>query len=87
MRLKEQIKIMMAYLPPGYWWRRLYEFLAAGADNPDDTDKDGIPNYADVDDDGDSYGTKIEINNPATGLSYPFADIPSCDVILLILHE
>jgi hypothetical protein len=38
-----------------------------------------ISNYADVDDDGDSYGTKIEINNPATGLSYPFADIPSCD--------
>jgi hypothetical protein len=54
-------------------------FLATGVDNPDDTDKDGIPNYADVDDDGDSYGTKIEINNPVTGLSYPFADIPSCD--------
>jgi hypothetical protein len=33
------------------------EFLAT-ADNPDDTDKD--TNYADVDDDGDSYGTKIK---------------------------
>jgi hypothetical protein len=53
--------------------------LATGVANPDDTDGDGIPNFADVDDDGDSYGTKIEIKNPGTGLSYPFADIPSCD--------
>ena len=52
--------------------------LATGVVNPDDTDGDGIPNFADVDDDGDGYGTKIEIKNPATGLSYPFADIPSC---------
>ncbi|WP_338407293.1 FKBP-type peptidylprolyl isomerase [uncultured Flavobacterium sp.] len=52
--------------------------LAAGVDNPDDTDKDGIPNFLDVDDDGDNYTTKLEIKNPATGLSYPFADIPSC---------
>jgi hypothetical protein len=53
--------------------------LAAGVVNPDDTDGDGIPNFADVDDDGDGYGTKIEIKNPATGLSYPFGEIPSCD--------
>jgi hypothetical protein len=52
--------------------------LAAGVVNPDDTDGDGIPNFADVDDDGDGYGTKIEIKNPATGLSYPFGDIPNC---------
>jgi hypothetical protein len=52
--------------------------LATGVDNPDDTDKDGIPNFVDVDDDGDNYTTKLEIKNPATGLSYPFADIPSC---------
>jgi hypothetical protein len=52
--------------------------LATGVLNPDDTDGDGIPNFADVDDDGDGYGTKIEIKNPATGLSYLFADIPSC---------
>jgi hypothetical protein len=52
--------------------------LATGVVNPDDTDGDGIPNFLDVDDDGDGYGTKIEIKNPATGLSYPFADIPSC---------
>jgi hypothetical protein len=25
--------------------------------NPDDTDGDGIPNFLDVDDDGDGYGT------------------------------
>jgi hypothetical protein len=54
-------------------------FLAAGVDNPDDTDKDGIPDFADVDDDGDSFSTKSEIKNPATGSSYLFANIPSCD--------
>jgi hypothetical protein len=65
----------------------IWVFLATGVDNPDDTDKDdGIPNYADVDDD-DSYGTKIEINNPATGLSYPLPIFQAVMVILLILHE
>ena len=44
----------------------------------DDTDKDGIPDYLDVDDDGDNYTTKLEIKNTATGLPYPFADIPTC---------
>jgi hypothetical protein len=53
--------------------------LATGVVNPDDTDGDGVPNFADVDDDGDNYTTKLEIENPATGLSYPFASIPSCD--------
>ncbi|MDD5151068.1 MAG: FKBP-type peptidylprolyl isomerase [Flavobacterium sp.] len=52
--------------------------LATGVDNIDDTDKDGIPNYLDVDDDGDNYTTKLEIKNPATGLPYPFAEIPTC---------
>lgn len=52
--------------------------FAAGVDNPDDTDKDGAPNFLDVDDDGDSYTTKLEIKNPATGSPYPFADIPTC---------
>jgi hypothetical protein len=32
--------------------------------NPDDTDGDGIPNFLDVDDDGDGYGTKIETKDP-----------------------
>jgi len=52
--------------------------LATGVVNPDDTDGDGIPNFLDVDDDADGYSTKSEVKNPATGLSYPFADIPSC---------
>jgi FKBP-type peptidyl-prolyl cis-trans isomerase len=35
--------------------------LATGVDNPDDfPDKDGIPNFLDVDDDGDNYTTKLE---------------------------
>ena len=32
--------------------------------NPDDTDGDGIPDFIDVDDDGDSYTTKLEITKP-----------------------
>lgn len=52
--------------------------LANGVENPDDTDKDGIPDFYDVDDDGDNYTTKLEIKNPLTGLPYPFADIPTC---------
>ncbi|MFV7235814.1 FKBP-type peptidyl-prolyl cis-trans isomerase [Flavobacterium sp. ZB4R12] len=59
-----------------YMWRK--GELPKGAINPDDTDGDGIPDFADVDDDGDNYTTKLEIKNPATGLAYPFADIPSC---------
>ncbi|HRL71420.1 MAG TPA: FKBP-type peptidylprolyl isomerase [Flavobacterium sp.] len=51
--------------------------LATGVVNPDDTDGDGIPNFLDVDDDGDGYGTKIEITK--NGVVYPFAAIPSCD--------
>ena len=52
--------------------------LATGVVNPDDTDGDGVPNFLDVDDDGDGFTTKLEITNPATGLAYPFADIPIC---------
>jgi hypothetical protein len=44
----------------------------------DDTDKDGIPDFLDVDDDGDNYTTKLEIKNPTTNLPYPFAEIPTC---------
>lgn len=53
--------------------------LATGVVNPDDTDGDGVPNFADVDDDGDNHTTKLEIKNPATGLPYLFTDIPSCN--------
>ncbi len=52
--------------------------LSTGVINPDDTDSDGIPNFLDTDDDGDNYATKLEIKNPATGLAFPFADIPNC---------
>ncbi|KFF03166.1 FKBP-type peptidyl-prolyl cis-trans isomerase [Flavobacterium hydatis] len=34
--------------------------------NPDDTDKDGIPDFLDVDDDGDGYTTKVETKRPDT---------------------
>jgi hypothetical protein len=53
-------------------------YLAAGIENPDDTDKDGVPDFLDIDDDGDKYNTKLEITNSATGLVYPFALIPDC---------
>ncbi|MEZ7500512.1 FKBP-type peptidylprolyl isomerase [Flavobacterium sp. Arc3] len=59
----------------GYMWTT--SELPTNAVNPDDTDGDGIPNFLDVDDDGDGYGTKIEITN--NGVVYPFASIPSCD--------
>lgn len=32
--------------------------------NPDDTDKDGIPDFRDIDDDGDGYTTFLEITKP-----------------------
>lgn len=44
----------------------------------DDTDADGIYDYNDGDDDGDGFLTKFEIKNPATGLAYPFDQIPTC---------
>jgi hypothetical protein len=50
--------------------------LAEGVTNPDDTDGDEIPNYLDVDDDGDGYTTKSEITN--NGVVYPFSLIPDC---------
>lgn len=33
--------------------------------NPDDTDKDGIPDFLDIDDDGDGYTTRSEITKAA----------------------
>lgn len=46
--------------------------------NINDTDKDGITDFLDIDDDGDNYTTKLEITNPITKLVYPFLDIPDC---------
>lgn len=49
-----------------------------GTSNPDDTDGDGIPDFKDVDDDGDNFVTKAEIKNLATNTAYPFNEIPTC---------
>lgn len=61
-----------------YDFSNLIKYPTPPTTNPDDTDKDGIPDFGDVDDDGDNYTTKLEIKNPLTGLPYPFADIPTC---------
>jgi FKBP-type peptidyl-prolyl cis-trans isomerase FkpA len=42
-----------------------------------DTDGDGIPNYLDIDDDGDGFTTKGEITDE-NGDIYPFDEIPTC---------
>lgn len=60
-------------VPDGYVYN-----MAAGIVNLDDTNGDEVPDFLDVDDDGDFYTTKSEIKNPITGQSYPFADIPTC---------
>ena len=52
--------------------------FGSGVVNPDDTDGDEIPDFLDIDDDADTFKTKIEILNPLTGDAYPFADIPLC---------
>ncbi len=52
--------------------------LAEGIANPDDTDGDGIPDFIDVDDDGDFFTTASEIKDPITGTAYPFETIPTC---------
>ena len=46
--------------------------------NIDDTDGDDVPDFLDIDDDGDFFITKEEIKNPLTGIAYPFNDIPVC---------
>ncbi len=46
--------------------------------NPDDTDGDKIPDFIDIDDDGDFYTTIFEITDPTTKKLYPFDDIPTC---------
>jgi FKBP-type peptidyl-prolyl cis-trans isomerase FkpA len=51
--------------------------LAAGVPNPDDTDKDGAPDFFDFDDDGDNYATSGEIKDK-DGKYYAFDKIPDC---------
>jgi hypothetical protein len=56
----------------------------------DDTDKDGIPDFLDVDDDGDNYTTKLEITKPAgtnSGLSLYFPYDPIIDNPLTTVDE
>ncbi|TRX36422.1 FKBP-type peptidylprolyl isomerase [Flavobacterium sp. ZT3R18] len=48
----------------------MYVF-AKGVENKDDTDKDGIPDFLDFDDDGDGYATRGEIKD-ANGKYYPY---------------
>ena len=48
-----------------YDYRNLVNYPTTPATNIDDTDKDGIPNFLDVDDDGDNYTTKFEITKLA----------------------
>jgi FKBP-type peptidyl-prolyl cis-trans isomerase FkpA len=55
-----------------------YDYDGNGTLEIYDTDGDGVPNMLDIDDDGDGYQTKFEIKNPITGLSFPFANIPTC---------
>lgn len=50
--------------------------LAAGVANPDDSDGDGIPDFLDVDDDGDGFTTRSEIT--INGVLTPFESIPDC---------
>lgn len=56
----------------GYFGR-----FTTGTVNPDDTDGDGIPNFLDVDDDGDGISTRKEIT-AADGTLIPFSAIPDC---------
>lgn len=51
----------------------------------DDTDGDSIPDFLDLDDDGDAFLTKSEIKNPAGG-TYPYEQIPTCTVGGLKVH-
>jgi len=59
--------------PDGY-----VNILKTGLVNPDDTDGDEKPDFYDIDDDGDKTLTKNEIKNPATGIAFPFDQIPTC---------
>jgi hypothetical protein len=56
---------------------RYMYYFATGVYNPDDTDKDGIPDFVDFDDDGDGYATKGEVKDK-NGVVYPFDLIPDC---------
>lgn len=59
----------------------IYHFTEADGfgPNPDDTDGDGIPDYRDVDDDGDNVLTKRELlTAPGSSESYDYFTVPDC---------
>lgn len=56
---------------------RYVNYLAKGVVNPDDTDHDEIPDFADFDDDGDNYATRGEVKDK-DGNYYAFDKIPDC---------
>lgn len=63
-----------------YDYRNTVNYPTAPADAvryADDTDKDGIPDFLDVDDDGDNYTTKLELKKP-DGTYHTFETVPSC---------
>ena len=60
-----------------YDFRNTISYPVTPTTNADDTDADGIPDYLDVDDDGDNYTTKLEIKD-ANGVMIPFVNIPDC---------
>ncbi len=75
-----------AGVPDGYVYN-----LPEGVSNPDNTEdgtsilqSDGtykleeVPDYLDIDDDGDHYTTQSEIKDPVTDDPYPFDNIPTC---------
>ena len=76
------------HIPDGYVYT-----LPEGVTNPDNTNSPGtkvligpnkysledeVPDFLDVDDDGDYFTTVSEIKDPITGQPYPFANIPTC---------
>ncbi|QBN18476.1 FKBP-type peptidyl-prolyl cis-trans isomerase [Flavobacterium nackdongense] len=65
-----------------YDYRNTIAYPTTPTTNIDDTDKDGIPDFLDVDDDGDNYTTRLEITKPAgtiSGLSLYFPYDPIAD--------
>ena len=60
-----------------YDYRNLVNYPTTPSTNPDDTDGDGIPNFVDIDDDGDNYTTKLELKK-TDGTYHTFETVPSC---------
>ncbi|CAM2915949.1 FKBP-type peptidylprolyl isomerase [Flavobacterium frigoris] len=64
-----------------YYYGNTVNYPTSPADKiryADDSDGDGIPNFLDVDDDADGYGTRSEITK-ADGTLMAFDAIPSCN--------